>query len=567
MLAYANSVKMLVIFLLIIFTEEGSSVTLPVEFEEIDIDKNATEMHLSYRNISEITNGIFIDMGSLNFLDLSRNGITTISNGSFMGTDISHLDLSHNELQEFPYLVELSDKLRVLKLTKNPIVHLPWQRLVLLEHLKELDLSDTALKIIPGDYENTENPSNLEIFRLNSLSDTLSTESNDHTSGFTSFANITQLFLNYGLPKLQNFLGIYTILENVQDTLEILHISNNAHVFRSQQWDVDLQLFRLNVIIMQTNELTSVPSFNQDIKLTLLKLDLSHNSIENIDKFMLEDYPLLTFLSLKNNALRTIPKLPNDTFHDHLSVLDLSQNFIGHQDDLTFKHFNSLSELNVSSNYIKDLPALSIFPRSIKVLDLGFNYIRCLNHASLSHLGFLNILKLQHNYLSEFPNINETWIHSLDLSYNIFQTFPNLFHLGAYLNSLYLKGNQINTLPRSLLEALSSLTDLDLSYNKLTYIPNVYDMQATSLTNLSIFNNPLHCNCRLTWLKENIQFQLDIKPSDKPCVFPKELSTVKWGMISKEQLALNCSIADAMNTDMKVDTWIAKEAPGICEIK
>ncbi|XP_044076329.1 carboxypeptidase N subunit 2 [Siniperca chuatsi] len=257
----------------------------------------------------------------------------------------------------------------------------------------------------------------------------------------------------------------------------------------------------------------------------------------------LETSPQLTKLIFLNNALRSI----NSQAFEHLAELqelEISGNpwlehlFLGtfsRQGNLTklllnfnrfkavlpgmFDSLKQLETLQMKGNIISDLPTFIFLNlNNLRVLDLSQNKLEGVKRETFSGLARLEILKMSNNLISNFEsgtfhNISQltelhlewnkisvladniffvlTKLKVLNLRGNLLTTFSDkVFGFEASnLKELNLKGNRLTEL--SSLSSLISLTDLILSSNQLSNLPEDIFRNVTVLENLDLSENQL----------------------------------------------------------------------------
>lgn len=99
-------------------TVAGSAFGLPA-LETLDLSQNAlptigvhlfetspklSEVNVASNAISRLNDGTFGHLTKLSLLDLSHNSLMRIEDNVFVGMNISHLDLGHNNLKKMPSL-------------------------------------------------------------------------------------------------------------------------------------------------------------------------------------------------------------------------------------------------------------------------------------------------------------------------------------------------------------------------------------------------------------------------------------------------------------------------------
>ncbi|KAL6427845.1 hypothetical protein ACFW04_008350 [Cataglyphis niger] len=163
---------------------------------------------------------------------------------------------------------------------------------------------------------------------------------------------------------------------------------------------------------------------------------------------------------------------------ENLHYLSISGNEIDHIESNAFEDINNLIYLNLSINKITHLHSETFEKlQSLRLLDLSFNKLESVPQISSE---VISILSLNCNNIKK------------NLTINSFAKMPKLM-------KLLLGGNQIDEINVQIFANLSLLEILDLSRNKLSFLPeglseflislkylNVEDNQFTSLESLSL---------------------------------------------------------------------------------
>lgn len=265
----------------------------------------------------------------------------------------------------------------------------------------------------------------------------------------------------------------------------------------------------------------------------------------------LEESPQLTKLTFLNNALRSVhtqafehlaelqeleisgnPRLEHlflGTFEKQENLTKLMLNFNSFKTVLPglFDPLKQLETLQMKGNIISDLPTfLFLNLQNLLVLDLSQNKLKGVKRETFSGLARLEILKINYNLISNltsdtFQNISQltelhlegnkiselpddiffalTKLKVLNLRGNRLTTFSDKvfsFEEASNLKELNLKGNKLTEL--SSLRSLTSLSDLNLSSNQLSNLPEDIFRNLTTLEYLDLSEN------QLTWLPETI---------------------------------------------------------------
>ncbi|XP_015211034.1 podocan [Lepisosteus oculatus] len=199
----------------------------------------------------------------------------------------------------------------------------------------------------------------------------------------------------------------------------------------------------LEILIMSSNFLRFVP---KNLPSALYRLHLKNNKLERIPKGAFDKLPYLRELYLQNNLLRN-DGMDNETFSNlnRLEYLDLSNN------NLTVVPKGlprSLVLLHLEKNSLQSIPADALTPiRNLEYLLLHNNRLRA---RSIHPLAFQGLKKL----------------HTLHMYNNKLERVPR--GLPRRAKTLMLLHNQILEINRNDLAMLYTLTELNLSYNKLT---------------------------------------------------------------------------------------------------
>ncbi|CRK98115.1 CLUMA_CG011483, isoform A [Clunio marinus] len=227
-------------------------------------------------------------------------------------------------------------------------------------------------------------------------------------------------------------------------------------------------------------------------------LNLSHNHIKQLDDSgMFEDLHNLNELYLGSNKLTNFSK-SDEVFHNlkQLTILDLSNNTINNIERHMFNGLDSLIKINMSNNKLYILP-YQVFEsmKSVEVVDLSYNMLISFLDNFFVHNTKMKVLKLDHNRIAKI-NKNSLYglkvLNALDLSYNdLFTVDRNAFDTLDALKFLNLANNQIQLLSANVFLSLKQLHSLDLSNNKLINLPIGIFAHQYELSDLRIDNTHL----------------------------------------------------------------------------
>lgn len=173
------------------------------------------------------------------------------------------------------------------------------------------------------------------------------------------------------------------------------------------------------------------------------------------------------YLFLQNN---NISGLQADAFSNATQMrwlfLDRNQLLSDRVPDALLANLSRLENLFLNHNRLTEVP--SGLPGGLQQLRLAHNRIGRVPHGAFRNLPHLSLLLLQGNRLKALGKADFTGLSSvilLDLSHNFLEEFPK--HLPPSVQQLYLSHNQLRGLSRDSLRGFQSLRYLRLSHNQL----------------------------------------------------------------------------------------------------
>eukprot|EP01087_Luapelamoeba_hula_P009276 TRINITY_DN2387_c0_g1_i3.p1 TRINITY_DN2387_c0_g1~~TRINITY_DN2387_c0_g1_i3.p1 ORF type:complete len:884 (+),score=128.56 TRINITY_DN2387_c0_g1_i3:162-2813(+) len=240
---------------------------------------------------------------------------------------------------------------------------------------------------------------------------------------------------------------------------------------------------------LERNKFVELPK-GIEVLTNLTKLDLKDNEIKELPP-QIGSLVSLSELLLSDNQLKT---LPNEVGHlVHLTNLQLPNNLVASlPSDIC--HLTALSKLNLKNN------RLSHLPESVSVDDVkGWYSLTSLNLArnqfdhippELWTIEALSELNLTSNKIKEVPaDISRLYnLHSLLLGDNQLVAVPEEIVYIEALEVLHLFFNQLSSFPENL-NSLFNLRVLFLGYNRLAAVPDLSPL--TALEELLLSSNPL----------------------------------------------------------------------------
>ena len=191
---------------------------------------------------------------------------------------------------------------------------------------------------------------------------------------------------------------------------------------------------------------------------SLTDLSLSENRLTTLPEEIFTGLSSLERLEMPGNALNT---LPEGVFGElsRLTWLDLGSNALTALPERIFSGLVSLETLWMNGNSLTELPE-AVFRDLSRLVDLnlGFNSLTALPEGVFDGLSALQALGLHENSLMELPR-------------GLFVELSGTPRQPARLDSLWLQGNRLRTLPEDVFRGLGNLRALLLNRNSLVALP------------------------------------------------------------------------------------------------
>jgi Leucine-rich repeat (LRR) protein len=369
--------------------------------------------------------------------------------------------------------------------------------------------------------------------------------------------------------------------------LSVIHLNNNQ--LASLDYRIFTNLTELTFIDLSSNRLVSLPDdrlFASQAKLEILLLH--NNRLTTLDVSVVKPLLSLNEFDLSRNSLECSCQLhamflwcKERDIHPRFSCRIAQNRFLtpweGHNESRGCDaHVPSNPTANITSNGTLPSNITTFEDTNINHLQQGINIsnhieisggnyseiaspvILCLYtftfyekiNCKNSHLGRLNVGKYPLNITTlDTLNLHNTGLTALE---------PHIFSQLRRLRVLYLSGNQLRKLDYRLIEILTELSLLDLSYNLLMFLPSderIFHSQGKletlalnnnqltvlhvgllkslySLRKLHLSENPFVCDCQL--LPAVLFCERRYIYTDATCNRPQEFSGTTWEVLKED---------------------------------
>lgn len=438
--------------------ELPSSVkSLDLSFNKLCINKNISLpsslqfLNVSYNNITNFEN--FILKGNLSALNVRGNRLKFVPEIEM--TSLEELDLSENNISDLqPYVFEKLTSLTVLDLRKNTLTSIRERAFQGLNKLQLLDISENDIIMLsPATFQYLNNLVTLI------LSGNINLGSLQHVKDASLLFGTSQ--------RLQIIEASKTNLTRIPPTLT-----------RSVR---KLFLAGNSISIIQCGDLDSFP--------LLQTIDISRNTIYEIEEDALGRLDFLTQLILAENKLKSIPK----SLPDQLEIFDLRCNLVDKLNRFDLLGMQKLRVLLLSRNKITIIDDGAFGQlSSLEVLDLSHNPIKLLSRTS-----FIGPRRLKEIYLVSLKDL-------IPLQEPLSFPAPE----SAHLEVLNVESSPV--LATQLMDDVAALTmfhelfELNLNHCRLSTLRSDLPKYLPRLHKLELTGNELNCT-NIIWLVKWLQ--------------------------------------------------------------
>ncbi|XP_028160412.1 protein artichoke-like [Ostrinia furnacalis] len=500
------------------FGVNGNSLAGPLSsgtFEGLGL---VTSLDLSYQHLASIEDNAFLGLENVKIMLLNNNEIQTLSNNCFRGLrNLNTLNLSNNNITSIQFDAQDLINLRFLVLSNNLLTQIEHENFQGLTLLNFLDLSNNKIsKLESNSFKSLRDLINFEVSN-NPLTGSLEEKTFD---GLTSLPSLVISCTQLTTIENGSFIGMTQLKELNMSQSKINELQYNAFVNTGAIEEIDLsynqlrvfevnatELANLRILLLNKNLLKTVSSTTFVGLSHLATLNLAHNTIKDINDEAFQNQPDLTHLDLSYNLDINF----TDAFiskNKNLFNLLLS----GIRNGITFANVGDtqLTGLEIRYSGLTNVSAINLRElNQLKNVDLSNNEVVKLEVGAFTNLTQLTHLDVSNNKL-EFiqPGVfkDSTRLSFLNISHNSLTAISyGIFRGLIYLNTLDMSFNAINSLESERFYEVRSLSVLIVDHNKIDTL-NIEDFAGTSLSELSIGDNPLPCELLVNFKKQSVSF-------------------------------------------------------------
>lgn len=477
-----------------------------------------TLLDLSHNCLSNLTNFAFVDMTHLQTLILSNNLINLIQEEELKGLrNLQILDMSENNLEELPEKVFAEQReLRIFSVAHNGLQTLP-KKIFVRTELEQLDLSYNEFAEFP-------------VAALLGVKDTIQyLDLTGNEIRFLNFSSIKHLQNLRHFSIAQNGLHLPPAVNELEiPKLISLDLSHNA-IQDLPEWILDNLPKSLESLNLANTSLKTVPIFDA---CNILQLNLSYNTIQSIPAEALEQLKRVQILDFSNNLL---PTIYNNLWSNlqQLRSLYLQMNPIQSISNRTFSNMERLQELFIKNLKLQDIQKEAFHQlAALKKIEMDtYPKIKTTNLTQL--LSKNNALKELHLHVQEndldgilHGNIPKSLKYIILEGENLRSIDESAFvDIQSQTITLDIRNTNITSLSKKLFENMREVKNFSASFtnNKLQKVERVItsfekEGMDKNLKQLELTGNRLHCSCELGWIWEWIkEYEHQNECRDIPC--------------------------------------------------
>lgn len=436
-----------------------------------------TKLILASNKLIEISSEI-VQLPALAVLDIHDNGLTSLPDEIGQLVNLKRLNFSHNKLSSLPVSMASLASLSSLKLDHNSLSTLGIE-LSQMKQLEEMDLSNNSLSELPSSVGNCQSLRHLDLSQ-NALQQLPPETGHLHALKDLNLSNNKFCELPKDLGRLSNLerldcrhnqLTGVPILSSCQ-SLKELYLGNNK--ISSLNGESFSYIRSLSIFDFRDNRINSIPDEITVLK-NLERLDLANNDISGLP-YTMGKMEHLKSLVLDGNPLKSLRR---DV------VMKGTQAIMKH---LRSRIPEEEKQQDSTDAPVTSIPVSSAIPTASTGLDTHtISSTKTLNYSNKKASSIaddvwdaaisaeVNTVNLSKNTLNEVParllSLGKS-LTDLNMSLNKIASLPSEFGCLVKLSSLDLSINQLSDLPASC-SKLTSLREINISNNRFTNLPSV----------------------------------------------------------------------------------------------
>ena len=435
------------------------------------------ELDLSGLGIRSLEKNSLDNVPNLKSLSLANNSLQSLPEFMFSNlTNLEYLSLAENRLSSLEYLFIRLEKLRVLNISCNPVMHLRRGHLFgLTKSTTILTEGNSLWSISTGVFTNSFLKDEEELKHLEKIKAEadIDIQNDEPEKDLSLVTENNALNINDYIPSQTKLISVNKLKlcmpEKIVLSIEPLEdgktVSNGCIELPINEKDRSLNLRGLGIKGFHEG-------WYQLQYLPIVSLDLANNEITEITKELLNDLPEgLIYVNLIGNRIRGIWSQVIE--NRYLKMLNLRNNLIEKVEEGAFQKTN-LTALFLNGNQLEDLSFASSLPQTLTELVLSGNQISSISNEAFSTLSRLVYLNLANNKISKLQDDVFKGLTSLQVLIitrnGMTEIEPKAFCDLKQLTTLYLHRNSLTELQKGTFSELESLKDLNLAWNKLIRI-------------------------------------------------------------------------------------------------
>ncbi|KAM8972039.1 uncharacterized protein RCH25_017652 [Pelodytes ibericus] len=396
--------------------------------------------------------------------------------------------------------------LKVLDVSHNFFEHVPMSTFQHLGSLQQLSLSNNMLSSIPADLSTTMSLERMDL-SYNHLSVVFLNESKSYNNLKSLDLSGNKMYLFYS-----SSLGVWH--------LQSLNLGDNHLLDITHSFKASLKL--LDSLWLRKNKLSSLSSNTFKNLISMKYLNLIENQIEEIENGAFVGLGNLHSLLLGSN------KLTQNVFTTH--IFDGLQSLYELQLFSNYLHYDSSKELDIPPFLeLRSLKLITLNSQANGMENLPANMFDGLVSLEKVHAGNLALIYIDPTTFTYTPNVRE-----LDISNNHFLKLdPKLLQPLSNLSELHINHNNLGSLDFLIKLNNSKLALLRAIGNQLNILTSNQIEAMPSLSFLDLRSNPLTCGCKnqwfINWVQSDVKTQV-LHFYEYECAYPsaskgKKLST------------------------------------------